>query len=344
MSPTQGNATAPILGAGQEQPPETAFAKGRATRIARLRLAGALLAVIILPIIFTSAQSSYLSSGNLQSIGRQVAILLLVAAAATAPILMGSIDLSVGAMLSLTSVVAAIAAQHWGAAAVFVVLPLGVVLGFINGVVISWLRLPSFLVTLGSSFIFAGIALAISGGFPEQLPLGGSATVTSMLDGVIGGWLPSALLWALGFWLLAIVILSRSVFGRYVYAVGGNERAAITAGVPVQLTKTLAFALSGGLSAMAGILVLFQTTAATADIGSSYLLTSIAAVVIGGTPLSGGEGNVARSLIGALVLTELLNGMLILGVSAAAQQIVQGGVVVLAVMLTLDRKRLGIVK
>lgn len=319
----------------------------RSVRQARLRRRRQSLAtigaIVILPIVFTLVNTHYVSAGNIQSIGRQVAVLLLISAAGTAPILMGSIDLSVGAMVSLTAVIAGEAAKSLGQIGVFVVLPLGFVLGAVNGLIVSRLKLPSFLVTLGTSFVFAGLALIVSGGFPVTLALKGPI-VSGVMDGNLTSWLSASLLWALGFWAVAILILRRTVFGRYVYAIGGNERAALGAGLPVEGTKTLAFAMSGVLCAMAGILTLFETAAATASIGSSFLLTSIAAIVVGGTPLSGGEGGVGRGIIGALVLTELVNGMLIAGLSSASQEIVEGAVVVAAVLLTLDRRRLSIVK
>jgi ribose transport system permease protein len=323
---------------------QAARRSARAARSRRQRQSLATVAaIVVLPIVFTLINSHYVSAGNIQSIGRQVAVLLLIAAAGTAPILMGSIDLSVGAMVSLTAVIAGEAAKTFGQIGVFVVLPLGFVLGLINGLIVSRLKLPSFLVTLGTSFVFAGLALIVSGGFPVTLTLKGPV-VAHLLDGNLTSWLSASLLWALAFWGLAILVLRRTVFGRYVYAIGGNERAALGAGLPVARTKTLAFAMGGVLCAMAGILTLFETSAATASIGSSYLLTSIAAIVVGGTPLSGGEGGVGRGIIGALVLTELVNGMLIAGLSSAAQEIVEGAVVVAAVLLTLDRRRLSVVK
>jgi ribose transport system permease protein len=182
-------------------------------------------AIVILPIVFTLVNTHYVSAGNIQSIGRQVAVLLLISAAGTAPILMGSIDLSVGAMVSLTAVIAGEAAKSLGQLGVFIVLPLGFVLGAINGLIISRLKLPSFLVTLGTSFVFAGLALIVSGGFPVTLALK-APIVSGVMDGNLTSWLSASLLWALGFWAVAILILRRTVFGRYIYAIGGNERAA----------------------------------------------------------------------------------------------------------------------
>ena len=153
-----------------------------------------------------------------------------------------------------------------------------------------------------------------------------------------------AALWALALWAVVIELLGRTPFGRFVYMIGGNERACVINGVRVRLIKTLVFGLAGLLTAFAGILVLFQASSATSGIGDPYLLTSIAAVVIGGTPLSGGEGGVGRTVIGTLVLVELVQGMFIVGMSSATQQIIEGLVVILAMLLTLDRRKIDIVK
>jgi ribose transport system permease protein len=297
-------------------------------------------ALVILPIIFTSMNPQYLSPGNLDSMMRQASVLLLVVAAGTAPILLGSIDLSVGAIVSLCAVSAALLAQSMGQAAVFLVLPLGLLIGLFNGV-ISYIKLPSFLVTLGTSFAFGGIALLLSGGFPVQLV---SGPLNAAFQRSLFGIFPLPLVYAVILWLLLIVFLRRTATGRFIYAIGGNERAAKVCGVNVPWVKAIAFGASGLCCALAGVLVLFSTTAATPDIGNSFLLPSIAAIVMGGTPLSGGQGGAARGLIGTLILVELTNGMLIIGLPPAAQQIVQGLVVILAVLLTFDRRGVAVVK
>nr|WP_246316477.1 ABC transporter permease [Kineococcus aurantiacus] len=272
---------------------------------------------------------------------RQTSVLLLVVAAGTAPILMGCIDLSVGALLSVTAVCAGLFAQHFGQWSVALALPLGLLLGALNGLIVSYLRLPSFLVTLGTSFALGGVALLLSGGFPVTLP---SGPLDASFRQSVGGVIPLPLIYALILWGLVIVVLRRTATGRFIYAVGGNERSANVVGVNIRRVKSIGFAVSGLCCALAGILVLFSTTAATPDIGNGYLLPSIAAIVMGGTPLSGGQGGAARGLIGTLILVELTNGMLIIGLAPAAQQIVQGFVVILAVLLTFDRRSAAVVK
>lgn len=318
-------------------------AMSRPSLMTRDRLQTVLLvaALVILPIVFTTMNPQYLSPGNLDSMMRQASVLLLVVAAGTAPILLGSIDLSVGAMVSLSAVSAALLAQSMGQAAVFLVLPLGLLIGLFNGAIVSYIKLPSFLVTLGTSFAFGGIALLISGGFPVQLV---SGPLTAAFQRSLFGIFPLPLVYAVILWLLLIVFLRRTATGRFTYAIGGNERAAKVCGVNVRWVKALAFGASGLCCALAGVLVLFSTTAATPDIGNSFLLPAIAAIVMGGTPLSGGQGGAARGLIGTLILVELTNGMLIIGLPPAAQQIVQGAVVILAVLLTFDRRGVSVVK
>lgn len=313
-------------------------ARNRRNRVQTVSLFAAL---VILPVFFTALNPQFLSLGNIDSMLRQTSVLLLVVVAGTAPILMGSIDLSVGAIVSVTAVFAGLAAQALGQPAVLLVIPIGMLIGAVNGWLIAYLRLPSFLVTLGTSFAFAGVALLSSGGFPVQLP---SGPLTPLFSKSLLGVIPIPLIYAIVVWALMILWLRKTATGRFIYAIGGNERAAGVLGVRVRAVKTLAFAVSGLVCGVAGIVVLFSTTAATSEIGSSFLLPSIAAIVMGGTPLSGGQGGAGRGLIGTLLLVELGNGMLILGYPPAAQQIVQGVVVVLAVLLTLDRRRLQIVK
>ncbi|MDH2442930.1 ABC transporter permease [Amnibacterium sp. CER49] len=344
MNQTTAPAVGPATPAepGTAAAPEATAAKRPARPLKdRLQTISLLAALVILPAIFTALNPQFLSGGNIDSMLQQTSILLLVVVAGTGPILMGSIDLSVGAIVSLTAVFAGLAAQALGQPAVFLVIPLGLLVGLLNGAIIAYLRLPSFLVTLGTSFAISGIALLASGGFPVQLPAG---PLTPMFNKSLLGLVPLPLVYAVVVWAVMIIWLRRTATGRFVYAIGGNERASGVLGVRVRWVKTLTFGVSGLCCGIAGIALLFSTTAATSEVGNAFLLPSIAAIVMGGTPLSGGQGGAGRGLIGTLLLVELGNGMLILGFSPAAQQIVQGLVVVLAVLLTLDRRRLQIVK
>lgn len=299
------------------------------------------MAVLVLPIIFISFNQQFASPQNLDSLMRQASVLLLVVAAGTAPILIGSIDLSVGSMVTLSAVAAALFAQEWGQWAVFLAIPVGVFLGTINGIICAYVRLPSFLVTLGTSFIYVGVALLLTGGFPVSLA---SGPLNSAFRNSLGGVIPLPLVYALILWVLLIIVLRRTATGRFIYAIGGNEKSAKLSGVRVPRVKTVAFALSGLMCSAAGLLLLFSTTAATADLGNSFLLPSIAAIVMGGTALAGGQGGAARGIVGVLILVQLSNGMYILGFPPASQSLIQGVVVILAVLLTFDRSRGVIVK
>jgi ribose transport system permease protein len=338
-APASGTAT---VAAPAETPREPSSPKKAQTgRRDRLQTIFLIAALVILPVLFTSLNPQYLSLGNIDSMMRQTAVLLLVVAAGTGPILMGSIDLSTGAMVSLCAVCAALVAQSAGQFAMWVVVLLGLLVGLVNGAIVAYIKLPSFLVTLGTSFAFGGIALLLTGGFPVQLPTGPlSAAFRQSVFGIV----PVPLVIALVVWAVLIVFLRRTATGRFIYAIGGNERAASILGLNVRRVKMLTFGVGGLCCAVAGILVLFSTTAATPDIGNAFLLPSIAAIVMGGTPLSGGQGGAGRGLIGTLILVELTNGMLIIGLPPAAQQIVQGLVVILAVLLTFDRRRVQVVK
>lgn len=307
----------------------------------RLQATLLITAVLVLPIIFISLNPQFASLQNLDSLMRQTSVLLLVVAAGTAPILIGSIDLSVGSMVTLSAVAAALFAEEWGQSAVFLALPVGALLGFVNGIICAYVRLPSFLVTLGTSFVYAGIALLLTGGFPVGLT---SGPLNDAFRNSILGIIPLPLAYALILWIALILILRRTATGRYIYAIGGNERSAKLSGIRVPWVKTITFTLSGFMCSAAALLLLFSTTAATADLGGSYLLPSIAAIVMGGTALSGGQGGAARGIVGVLILVQLSNGMYILGFPPATQQLIQGLVVILAVLLTFDRSRGTIVK
>lgn len=320
----------------QSAPPKKQFLSS-----GRLQIILLVTAVLVLPIIFASFNPMFVAPQNLNSLMRQASVLLLVAAAGTVPILVGSIDLSVGAIVSLSAVSAALFAQELGQWAVFLAIPVGALLGLVNGIICAYVRLPSFLVTLGTSFAYAGIALLLSGGFPVPLA---SGPLNTAFRNSIFGVIPLPLVYALILWFLLILFLRRTATGRYVYAVGGNEKSAKLSGIRVAWVKTIAFTASGILCSAGGILLLFSTTAASVDIGNSYLLPSIAAIVMGGTALSGGQGGAARGLVGVFILVQLTNGMYILGFPPASQQIIQGLVVILSVFLTFERSRSLIVK
>ena len=323
-------------------------------RIVRLPYAGvewrgALLAIspyaglLAMIVYFSVSTPFFLTLSNMQSIAQQAAVLLLVALGATFPILMGSIDLSVAGMVTLTGICTALLAQAGvnGVLLVIAVLAIGATAGLVNGVILAYLGLPSFLVTLGTSFVFTGVALLAIGGIPVPLQAPG---LTSLVNGFTVGGIPNIALIALAVFAGSIGAAYWTTFGRYVYAIGGGEKVAVLAGISVKRQKALAFVVCGTLCGLAGILLAARLYSGSPGMGDPYLLSSIAAVVIGGTPLSGGVGGPQRTLLGVLLLGVLLDGMTLLSVGPFTQQIVEGLVVITAVALALRRRGEALVK
>jgi ribose transport system permease protein len=221
-------------------------------------------------------------------------------------------------------------------AAVLIALVVGTMAGLVNGGLVTVGRLPPFIATLGMMSVARGLALVLSDGRPIS---GFDATFRALSTGRVAG-LPVATLLMLGTYGAAAFILSRTVLGRYTYAVGGNEEATALSGVNVGLVKITVYAISGLLSAMTSLILVARLNSAQPIAGISYELDAIAAVVIGGASLLGGSGSVLGTLIGALIMAVLRNGLNLLGVSSYVQQIAIGTVIVVAVLvdMTLHRR------
>ena len=299
------------------------------------------IAIIGLFLFFTIANPRFAGLNNLYNIARQSSVLLTVALAGTFIILMGSIDLSVGSMVTLAGILSSILVLKVGAPAVIVVPIVGLIAGLFNGALFAYVKLPSFLVTLGTLFAFNGAALFICAGHPSPFTAPGLQSVVN--GGLLGGF-PNLALLAIVVYLICVFIAFRTKFGRYMYSIGGGERVARLSGVPVTRYKFVAFGLSGFLAALAGLMLAVRIGAGAPAMGEPYLLDSIAAVVIGGTALSGGVGGPHRTILGALVIGILSNGMNILNVYPFTQIIIRGLVVIVAVWLTMDRSKIAEMK
>jgi ribose/xylose/arabinose/galactoside ABC-type transport system permease subunit len=305
-------------------------------------IVGPLVAIVVLVVVFTALNSNFLTTVNLLNIVRQSAVLLVLALAGTFIILMGSIDLSVGSIVTLTGICGAIFLRDLGEIAVLLILLIGLACGLINGLLFAYGKLPSFLVTLGTLFAFDGLALFISEGTPIAVSFGSS--IDPVFDGDVFGEIPAIALWALGVWIVCVLVAKYTTFGRFTYAIGGGERVAELSGVPVRRYKLLAFMFSGLLAGIAGLLLLFRINSGSPEMGEPFLLTSIAAVVMGGTALTGGVGGPHRTMIGVIIIAILSNGMNVANVDPFLQIVVQGVVVIAAVSLTVDRSKLLLVK
>jgi ribose/xylose/arabinose/galactoside ABC-type transport system permease subunit len=300
-----------------------------------------IIALVVLVVVFALADPRFFQYENALNILRQSAVLLVLAMASTIVIMMGSIDLSVGSVLCLTAFAGAMMAQATGSTTVLLLLPLiGAACGLLNGALVAYGRLPSFLVTLGLMYAFDGIAKYLSGGRPISVR---PDALIDAFGGSIGGF-PTVVLWALLALVVAVVLVRYTRFGRYMYALGGNEKAARLSGVPAARYKIYAFLVAGLFAGLAGLLQLARARSASPDMGEPFLLPAIAAVVMGGTPLSGGVGGPARTVTGVLIIAILGNGMVIAAVDPFLQNVIQGLVVIAAVALTIDRAKLSLVK
>jgi ribose/xylose/arabinose/galactoside ABC-type transport system permease subunit len=298
--------------------------------------------LIILVVFFSTQTANFLQVSTLYTVAREAAVVLVVAVGLTFVILMGSIDLSVGSTVTLAGLVTAKTAQtyDWGTAFVAGIVS-GVIIGVVNGLLFAYAKVPSFLATLGTSLAIDGLAQWYTGGRPVQIvdPFMLSVSRDSLL-----GNLPNIALWALLIWIVLSVLGANTRFGRYSYAIGGGEVVSGLAGIPVRRMKFYVMIVVSTLAAIAGLLLSLRIGAATPDMGSSLTLDAIAAVVMGGTALTGGVGGVHRTILGVLVITTLGVGLDAMVVPPYMQSIIQGAVVVLAVALTLDRSKLKILK
>ncbi|MBM7519892.1 ABC transporter permease [Nocardioides nitrophenolicus] len=299
-------------------------------------------AVVALVVYFQSQTSAFVSADSAQNILRQMAFLTVVALAGTFVILIGGIDLSVAANATLAGILIATWIDDFGGTlAILLVVAVGAVVGLVNGLITTFLKVPSFLVTLGMMSILNGISNSISNGGPVSYrsDLLQRLVNESTIPGIPNGALIAIVLTA-----IATVIAFATPFGRHLYAVGSNERAAALSGVRVQAVKLAVFALAGAVAAIAGIIFTGQASTGVPMGADPSLLNSIAAIVVGGTALSGGVGGPHRTLLGALVIVLLSSGMDITSVDPYTQLIVKGAVVIAAVALTIDRRRYGIIK
>ena len=301
-----------------------------------------LVSIVALVIYFTAVNPLFFSASNALNIGRQSSVLLLVSLAETVVILIGSIDLSVGALVTLTGILTALTVDTFGAfGGGLVGVAAGALVGLANGLLVTMLRVPSFLVTLGMLSILSGVTNQISQG---QSILFANTLLPSLVNNAPILGVPNVIWFGLGATAILTIVAFKTKLGRYLYALGGGEIVAAHAGVPVTLYKVLAFVLSGAICGFSGVMLTGQVGAGTPTAGSGLLLNSIAAVVMGGTALSGGIGGPHRTLLGVLVIAILTNGMDVTEVNSFTQDIVKGAVIILAVSLTIDRSKYSFIK
>ncbi len=307
------------------------------TSLSTARQFGTLIGLVLLSAVLWALTPHFLTIPNLVNVAQQTSINAIVAVGMTFVILSGGIDLSVGSIVALSGVVLGAALQTGQAlpAALFLALGVGVICGLANGALISWGHLPPFIVTLGMMSIARGAALVFTEGRPVS---GFDEGFRSLATGHVG-FVPAPVAIMIVVYLVAHLVLARTTFGRYVYAIGGNEEATRLSGVRVRIHKTLIYGVAGLMSGVAAVILTARLNSAQPIAGMMYELDAIAATVIGGTSLMGGEGTLVGTLIGALIMGVLRNGLNLLGVSSFLQQIVIGAVIVGAVLVDTMLKR-----
>ena len=307
----------------------------------------ALIALLIIIAIFAALSDNYLSTGNLTTITKQVAFNAIVALGMLLVILNGGIDLSVGSTVGLTAAVAGnlfrglnlplsqaiMFPQVW--VIVVLAVAVGMLVGWVNGLLIARLNLAPFITTLGMLYVARGLTEVLLNGqnitneLSGQPYLNNTGFFTVFASRPLG--LPISAWVMILFAVIFSIVLTRTPFGRWLYATGSNERAAQLSGVPVKKVQTRIYVLSGLCAGVVGILQMANISSSTADLGTYYELNAIAAVVIGGAALSGGRGTVRGTIIGAFVIGFLANGLVIVGVSPFWQKVITGAVIILAV-------------
>lgn len=298
---------------------------------------GPLFGLILLIIVVSILNPSFLSIANIFNVLRQVSISAIIAFGMTFVILTGGIDLSVGSTLALTGAVAAslLAGGMDPFLTMGIALLLGLILGMVNGVIITKGKVAPFIATLATMTIYRGLTLVYTEGRPIS-GLGDHYSFQLFGKGYFLGFPVPVVTMVIAFIILWF-ILQKTTFGRRVYAVGGNEEAAKLSGINADRVKIAVYAITGFLAALSALILTSRLNSAQPTAGESYELDAIAAVVLGGTSLNGGKGWIFGTLIGALIIGVLNNGMNLIGVSSFWQQVVKGIVILLAVLM--DRKK-----
>ena len=292
------------------------------------------IALIILMAVITIINSNFLTANNLLNLLLQVTSNALIAFGMTFVILTGGIDLSVGSILALSS---ALTAGLLGSGmpvtlAILISLILGCILGMMNGLLISYGKLAPFIVTLATMTIFRGATLVYTNGNPITKGLSDTFLFQFLGQGYIVG-IPFPVIIMFIVFIVLYVLLHKTAFGKSVYAIGGNEKAAYISGVKLNKVKIIIYSISGIMASISGLIITSRLSSAQPTAGASYEMDAIAAVVLGGTSLSGGKGRILGTLIGALIIGVLNNGLNIIGVSAFGQQVVKGVVILIAVLI-----------
>ena len=303
-------------------------------------------ALIVLFVGFSLASPNFFSFSNIVGILIATAVNGVLALGVTYVIITSGIDLSIGTVMTLSSVMTGVFITFWHlpvAVGVLGGLLTGALAGFVNGIIISRMKVPPFIATLGMLNVAKGLSLVISGLKPiyfSDTPSFNNIAMGSILGEIVPGFsIPNAVLILFGAAIIASLLLTKTIFGRYTFALGSNEEATRLSGVSVATWKTLVYTVCGIFAGLAGVLIASRINSAQPSLGQGYELDAIAAAVIGGTSLSGGEGTMLGTIIGAFIISTLSNGLRIMSVPQEWQTVVTGAIIILAVYLDIIRRR-----
>ncbi len=304
--------------------------------------------LLVLMVFFSLTSPNFLQADNLVAILQATAVNGVLAIACTFVIITGGIDLSVGTLMTFCAVMAGVFCTYWGLpiyAGIFAALFFGALMGWISGVLIAKLKVPPFIATLGMMMLLKGLSLVISGTKPiyfNDTPEFPQISQESLIGALIPALpIPNAVLILFVVAVLSAFVLNKTLLGRYTFALGSNEEAVRLSGVNVDFWKITVYAVNGAICGIAGLLIASRLNSAQPALGQGYELDAIAAVVIGGTSLSGGTGTILGTLIGAFIMSVLTNGLRILNVAQEWQTVVTGIIIILAVYADILRRRKG---
>jgi ribose transport system permease protein len=301
--------------------------------------------LLALMAFFSVASPNFLQADNMVSILQSTAVNGVLAIACTFVIITGGIDLSVGTLMTFCAVMAGVFLTFWGMplyVGIFAAVLFGALCGFTSGVLVAKLRIPPFIATLGMMMLLKGLSLVISGTKPiyfNDTPEFSTISQDSLIGYFIpSGPIPNAVLILFLVAIAASIVLNKTLLGRYTFALGSNEEAVRLSGVNVAFWKIVVYSLSGAICGIAGLLIASRLNSAQPALGQGYELDAIAAVVIGGTSLSGGTGTIMGTIIGAFIMSVLINGLRIMSVAQEWQTVVTGVIIILAVYTDILRR------
>lgn len=297
--------------------------------------------LVVLLIFFSIASPNFFTFSNIASVLLSTAVIGILALGTTFVIITGGIDLSIGTGMALCSVMTGVIITNWGMpiwAGVVGGIATGVLMGLVNGVNITFLRLPPFIATLAMMMIAGGLALVISGVAPIYFSTSAPDFKRIALGTLVPG-IPNAVLITAALAIIAWLVLSKTLLGRYTFAIGSNEEATRLSGVNTRRWTIAIYMFAGVFTGVAGIIIASRLDSAQPQIGTGYELQAIAAVIIGGTSLLGGRGSILGTVIGALIMSVLVNGLRIMSIQTEWQNVVVGAVVLLAVFFDSLRNR-----